>query len=47
MGYLMYRVPLSYDLTPFQISRAEIVETMTLKGHFEINWHLDSEALKT
>ena len=30
MGYLMYkrhyRVPLSYDLTPFQISRAEIVK---------------------
>ena len=43
-----YRVPLFYDLTPFQISREKLsnffvgilVETMTPKGHFEINWPL-------
>ena len=49
MGYLIYqrqyRVPLIYDLTPFQILRQNLlnfcvgilVQTMTLKGHFEIN----------
>ena len=40
-----YRVPLSYDLTPFQIFRAEIINFFCwyfgrnddTKGHFEIN----------
>ena len=49
MGYSMYyRVPLSYDLTPFQILGQKfsnffvgsLVQTMTPKGHFEINWSL-------
>ena len=52
MGYLMYqrhsRVPLSYDLTTFQILGQNLsnffvdilVQTMTPKGHFEINWPL-------
>ena len=49
MGYLMYqkhyRVPLSYDLTTFQILGQKfvkffvgiLVQTMIPKGHFEIN----------
>ena len=49
MGYLMYqryyRVPLFYDLTIFQILGQNLsyffvgilVQTMTPKGHFEIN----------
>ena len=48
VGFLMYkrhRVPLSYDLTTFQIlgqkfvkfSVGILVQMMTLKGHFEIN----------
>ena len=45
-----YRVPLSYDLTTFQILGQKLsnffvgilVETMTPKGHFEINWPLVS-----
>ena len=51
MGYSMYwhyRVPLSYDLTIFQILGQKLskifvgilVQTMTPKGHFEINWPL-------
>ena len=52
MGYLMnkrhYRVPLSYDLTFFQILGQKfvkfligiLVQPMTPKGHFEINWPL-------
>ena len=52
MGYLLYyrhyRVPLFYDLTPFQILGQKfvkffigiLVQTMTPKGHFEINWPL-------
>ena len=43
-----YRVPLTYDLTTFQILGQKLsnffvgilVETMTPKGHFEINWPL-------
>ena len=43
-----YRVPLSYDLTTFQILGQKLsnffvgilVETTTPKGHFEINWPL-------
>ena len=42
------RVPLSHDLTPFQILGQKfvkffvgiLVQTMTPKGHFEINWPL-------
>ena len=49
MGFLMYQihygVPLSYDLTTFQILGQKfsnffvgiLVQTMTPKGHFEIN----------
>ena len=49
MGYSMYQrhygVPLSYDLTTFQIPGQKIsnffvgilVQTITTKGHFEIN----------
>ena len=51
MGYLMYqrhykyRVPLSYDLTPFQTLGQKLsnsfvgilVQMMTPKEHFEIN----------
>ena len=49
MGYSMYQrqygVPLSYDLTIFQILGQKfsnffigiLVQTMTPKGHFEIN----------
>ena len=43
-----YRVPLSYDLTTFQILGQKfvkffvgiLVQTMRPKGHFEINWPL-------
>ena len=48
MGFLIYprhyRVPLSYDLTTFQILGQKVkffVQTMTPKGHYEINWPLD------
>jgi hypothetical protein len=42
---MYYRVPLTYDLTPFQILGQKsvkffvgiLVQTMTPKGHFEIN----------
>ena len=49
MGFLTYqrhyRMPLSYDLTTFQILGQNfskifggiLVQTMTQKGHFEIN----------
>ena len=49
MGYSMYQrhsgVPLSYDLTNFQIQGKNfsnlfvgiLVQTMTPKGHFEMN----------
>ena len=52
MCFLMYqrhyRVHLSYDLTTFQILGQKLsknfdgilVQTMTPKGHFEINWPL-------
>ena len=52
MCFLMYqrhyRVPLSYDLTTFQILGQKfvkffvgiLVQTMRPKGHFEINWPL-------
>ena len=41
-------MPLSYDLTPFQFLGQKLsnffvgilVQMMTLKGHFEINWPL-------
>ena len=58
MGYLMYqrhyRVPLSYDLTIFQILGQKVVkffvgilvQTMTPKGHFEINWSLETNIRK-
>ena len=44
------RVPLPYDLTTFQILGKKfvkffvgiLVQIMTPKGHFEINWHLAS-----
>ena len=44
-NYRHYRVPLSYDLTLFQILEQKfvkifvgiLVQTMTPKGHFEIN----------
>ena len=47
-----YRVPLSYDLTTFQILGQKLsnffvgilVETTTPKGHFEINWPLKARA---
>ena len=54
MSYSMYQrhygVPLSYDLTTFQILGQKfsnffvgiLVQTMTPKGHFEINWPLPS-----
>ena len=54
MGYFMYqrhyRVPLSYNLTPFQVLRQNLsknfvdilVQTMTPKRHFEINWPLEA-----
>ena len=48
MGFLIYqrhyRVPLSFDLTTFQILGQKVkffVQTMTPKGHYEINWPLD------
>ena len=53
MGYLMYqrhyRVPLSYDLTAFEILGQKLsnflvgilVQTMTPKKYFEITWSLE------
>ena len=47
-------MPLSYDLTPFQTLRQKfvkffvgiLVQTMTPKGHFEINWPLTYKKFK-
>ena len=66
MGYVVYqrhsRMPLSYDLTPFQILGQKfvkflgrnlsnfflgiLVQTMTPKGHFEMNWRIKTRNLE-